>query len=742
MITRYLRSKSKRADLFLSTDGLCSICKKPLPVSWHSDHIIPWAKNGLTTMSNLQPVCPKCNQKKGDKMPNKINYENLNYFQEDFPNNKGMRLCQIAAYNAVIHSLVVQKKLSCSIFLPTGTGKSDLARAISIGLKKRSHCSGVWCFSPTEGLRTQIAKDEIKECLERLGVSFPKYYPFSEETSLDNDRFRNDCIMESFTTQFLINGSSKKTNLDRFIEHDKRIFKKTGKHVVAIFDESHLFSTDNTWGDAAIRLQEMGVPIVLITGTPYRTDKIKIPGFEQEFKDETEKSFVKTTISDGTVKIKRGKEKITRWKLVADYEYTYSQAWDDGVILRPNPQWIDATEMTFNKILSEMPKGESSKLLRKFLLDDKTISSAVSATIESICRRKTSDSNCCAIVTTLSDSDDVDSTDVKTDNEDDMLGNLHARKIEREFRRQNPHLRVRIVTSSLNSNDLEKFKDGQYDILIVKAMGTIGFNHKPIKTVCHLSSYRTLPALIQLLMRGCRVYGSHRTFDAILTKDKALRDLWMQLEEETGLVIEDREEIESHTETKPIKESDNDSETKISVFDNHNYSYEINKNRDRSDEIIELYRKKDPQLSNILKPQELLNHFNLMANSLGDNWLNQMPDYRPPETTSVMLDPNEEEYRKRTEAKESVQELANEIMLMCNVAYSKATFGKYIAPVWKCVKRISGFPPAASMENISGIENYRKIVEACRHVKEKLNSETESDYFDHFEWLSNIRSIR
>jgi len=695
-------------------------------------------------MSNLQPTCPKCNQEKGDKMPNKINYENLNYFQEDFPDNNGVRICQIGAYNAAIHKLAIgpqggMTSMSCSIFLPTGTGKSDVVRALSIGLKKRGRCSGVWVFSPSEGLRQQIAKDEIKECLARLGVSFPRYFPFSEETCLDNERFRNESIMESYTTQFLINGGSKKTNLDHFIEHDARIFSKTGKHVVSVFDESHLFSTDNTWGDAAIKLQEAGIPIILITGTPYRTDKIKIPGFEQEFIDEVEKLFVKTTVSDEVVKIKRGKEKITRWKLIADYEYTYSRAWEDGVILRPYPQWIDATDITYNKILSEMPKGESSKLLRKFLLDDKTISSAVTATIESICRRKTSDNNCCAIVTTLSDSDDIDSIDTVYD--DDMLGNLHARKIEREFRRQNPNLRVRIVTSSLNSNDLNKFKEGQYDVLIVKAMGTIGFNHKPIKTVCHLSSYRTLPALIQLLMRGCRVYGSHRTFDAILTKDKALRDLWMQLEEETGLVIENKEEIESSVETKPIKESD-DEERKPSVFDNHNYSYEVNKNRNHSDEIIELYGKKDPQLANVLKPQELLNHFALMSKTLGDNWLNNMPDYQIPEPTIAMLDPNEEEHRRRTESKESVQELANEIMLMCNVAYSKATFGKYIAPVWKCVKRISGFPPAASMENISGIENYGKIIEACIYVKSRLSTENESDYFDHFEWLANIRSMR
>lgn len=735
---RFLRSKAKRTELFLKSDGLCSICKEALPISWHSDHKIPWLVCQSTKMSNLQATCPSCNLRKGNKMTTKINYENLNYFQEDFPNSVNVRICQIGAYNAAIHKLCINSELSCSIFLPTGTGKSDVVRSLSIGLKNRKLFSGTWVFSPSEDLRKQVAKDEVKECLERLGITFNMYYPFSEESSLDNERFRNSCVMESYTTQFLINGGSKKTNLDLFIEHDARIFKKTGKHVVAIFDESHLFSTDNTWGYAAIKLREAGIPIILVTGTPYRTDKIKIPGFNEEFIEEKEKPFTKTIINDGIVKIRRGIEKVSKWKLIADYEYTYQRAWEDKVILKPNPQWIDATEMVYNRIVSEMAKQEVYRIIRNLLFDDKTIEASVAATINSIRRKKIVNDKCCAIVTTLSDGDEFDGESFI---EDDMMSNLHAKKIEREFKKQDPNIKVLIVTSTLNPDGLEKFKTGQYDVLIVKAMGTIGFNHKPIKTVCCLSSYRTLNALIQLVMRGCRVLDGINYFDVILPKDKAMCELWVQFIEETGLVVEYKDEIESHEESKEISEN-TEVEKKDSFFDNHNYSYEVNQSRNSSDEIIELFKKKLSHCTNIMTNQEMLDLYSKISTVSGEDWLQRLPDYDLPEFRNILLDPNEVEYRKRSEARELVDQLAHELMAMCNIKYNKSLFRNYIAPLWRCVKRISGFASAASMQNISGIDNYDKIINSCRFVKSKLNSQIPSDYFDHIQFLNNIRSIR
>ena len=729
---RFLRSKSTRADLFLLNSGLCSICRNPLLEHWHSDHIIPWSKGGITTCSNLQATCPKCNLIKGNKMPDKINYENLDYFNKDFPNSKNMRKCQIGAYNAIIDR-IQNNENSCSVFLPTGTGKSDVVRAVSIGLKKRNLCSGTWVFSPNEELRNQVIKDEIKECFIRLGV-FYETIPFSEETSLDNDRFRNNCILESYTTQFLINGNKDNSNVDRFIKHDKIMFKRTGKHVIAIFDESHLFSTDNKWGTTATKLQENGIPIVLITGTPYRSDNLKIPGFKTILVDVNDHNFTKTKkIDEEICIIKRGKERISKYKLVADYEYSYKRAIEDGVILKPNPMWVDATDLTYDKILSEMPKGESRKIMRSFLSNQETIKFAVESTIKSLACRKHNNADCCAIVTTLSDLDDDDQED-----SEDKLCNIHAKKIEREFYKQCPSLKVRIVTSTEKPDDLDKFKLGNYDVLIVKAMGTIGFNYKPIKTVCHLSSYRTLPALIQLLMRGCRIYGKHNNFDAILVKDKAMIDLYSQLEAETGLTVISKEELESIEEIKEIEPCE-PSDLLLSDYGNYNCSFNVTEKRNESDEVIELFRKKLPQQYVLFEDnQGILDYYIIMSKSFGKDWLQKLPDYETIQDV-IMLDPNEEEYRLRCEANESVEEITYELIRTCAEKYSKEKYGKIIAPLWKCVKRCAGFPPASTLENIAGIENYKKLKKACERVKDKLNKISPSPHFNYLQFLNNIR---
>jgi 5-methylcytosine-specific restriction endonuclease McrA len=60
-------SSRQRVTLFLVAQGICRLCKEPLPAGWHADHLVAFSKGGLTETSNGQALCAKCNLRKSDK---------------------------------------------------------------------------------------------------------------------------------------------------------------------------------------------------------------------------------------------------------------------------------------------------------------------------------------------------------------------------------------------------------------------------------------------------------------------------------------------------------------------------------------------------------------------------------------------------------------------------------------------------------------------------------------------------
>lgn len=51
-------------------DHRCLACRKRLPLT--ADHIVPLSKGGSNHISNIQPLCNRCNTRKGAKI---INYK-------------------------------------------------------------------------------------------------------------------------------------------------------------------------------------------------------------------------------------------------------------------------------------------------------------------------------------------------------------------------------------------------------------------------------------------------------------------------------------------------------------------------------------------------------------------------------------------------------------------------------------------------------------------------------------------
>src|SRR5438552_2311253 len=65
-------NRKQKHDLFMTANGRCVSCGKPLSPGWHGDHVQPWKAGGPTETANGQALCPECNLEKGARMPNNI----------------------------------------------------------------------------------------------------------------------------------------------------------------------------------------------------------------------------------------------------------------------------------------------------------------------------------------------------------------------------------------------------------------------------------------------------------------------------------------------------------------------------------------------------------------------------------------------------------------------------------------------------------------------------------------------
>lgn len=76
--------KSLKYRVLLKTNGLCYYCKTKLSIRKKShrnpvtiDHYIPLSKGGFDDYDNKVPACRKCNNEKGDLMPEEF-FKKLN----------------------------------------------------------------------------------------------------------------------------------------------------------------------------------------------------------------------------------------------------------------------------------------------------------------------------------------------------------------------------------------------------------------------------------------------------------------------------------------------------------------------------------------------------------------------------------------------------------------------------------------------------------------------------------------
>lgn len=297
-MTRRFNSR-ERVALYLAADGCCSTCGAELEPGWHGDHVTPYSAGGPTDVVNGQALCPTCNLAKGD------HYMKLRPWQED-----------------ALAGFLGSRDDFLAVATP-GAGKTTFALVAAQNLIDRGLISRIIVVVPTAHLRKQWAG-----AASRQGIQLDHDY-VNGSGALARDF---DGAVVTYQT----------------VASQPLLWRKlsTQAATLVILDEVHHAGDAEhlSWGRA---LQDAFAPAVrrlLLSGTPFRSDKQRIP-------------FIRY---DGT-------------ECVPSYNYDYGMALQDRTVVRPvsfpvldgDMRWSSAGVVS-QALLSEAGDEQSKALLAAY----------------------------------------------------------------------------------------------------------------------------------------------------------------------------------------------------------------------------------------------------------------------------------------------------------------------------------------------------------------------------------------
>lgn len=233
MTERRRFNASERAALYLAADGRCARCGCELEPGWHADHIHPHSRNGVTDVVNGQALCPPCNLKKGNTVTT------LRPWQSD-------ALAQLLGHS--------DENFLC-VATP-GAGKTTFALTAAQKLIDRDEVQKIIVVVPTAHLRGQWAA-----AAARMGVQ------------LDKGFANGDGVIAKDYDGAVITYATVAANPLLW----RRIC--SAHRTLAVLDEVHHAGEDEhlSWGPALKQAFEPAARRLLLSGTPFRSDRKAIP---------------------------------------------------------------------------------------------------------------------------------------------------------------------------------------------------------------------------------------------------------------------------------------------------------------------------------------------------------------------------------------------------------------------------------------------------------------------------------
>lgn len=224
-------SETQRRILAWVSGGKCCRCEGQLDDQFHADHIVPFAQGGATTLRNGQALCRPCNLQKGAKVIR-------------------LRPWQKSALDKALHWLLVEKTdRHFLINAAPGAGKTIAACVIAQELFERGEIERVIIIAPRSEVVNQWSSD-----FHRVTGRY-----MSKVTARDGDIAALQ--MDVCATWIALQG----------LQDALQAVCQSSKTLV-ICDEHHHAAVEAAWGDGADSAFASARYVVVLTGTPIRSD--------------------------------------------------------------------------------------------------------------------------------------------------------------------------------------------------------------------------------------------------------------------------------------------------------------------------------------------------------------------------------------------------------------------------------------------------------------------------------------
>ena len=234
------------------------LCGRAIPFDLMvGDHIVPWSREGPTTLENLQALCGSCNLRKGSDPQKAVEV----HFDVDqiAPSKDAMCKWQTAAMSVVLRVIGNEPVL---VEACPGSGKTRIGLEVAYELVKKGDVSRVVIVVPSLAIA-----DGWQRAASAGSTDTPTLPLRTRRDWRPVDPIGNPWLGAIITYQSLF----------RFPEMFLAHATDPGHRTLVIFDDVHHAGTDGAWGASAQGAFANGAwGILSMSGTPFRTDRTPI----------------------------------------------------------------------------------------------------------------------------------------------------------------------------------------------------------------------------------------------------------------------------------------------------------------------------------------------------------------------------------------------------------------------------------------------------------------------------------